>query len=92
MKFVNALIIATAVLFVVSTAAKARTLGKGDGSTRVWVKIKTTPGEEHWEACRRVFQHDVHQVRRGSVNTMWCNIVSHRLYDYVENGQNFNLQ
>ncbi len=92
MKFFSALIIAIAALFVISTTANAGALRRGDGPTLIWVKIKAIPGEARWEACRRVYQRDVYQVRRGSGNTMWCNILSHRIYDYGERRQNFNLR
>lgn len=91
MKFFTALVIATTAVCIVSIAANAGAIRRGDGPTLVWVKIKANPGETRWHACRRVYQRDVYQVRRGSGNTMWCNILSHRIYDYGERRQNFNL-
>ncbi len=92
MKFSNALVIAAAAVCAGSTAANAGAIKRGDGPTLIWVKIKASPGEARWEACRRFYQRDVYQVRRGSGNTMWCNILSDRIYDYGERRHNFNLR
>ncbi len=91
MNMFKALAVVMLTLGFVSTAANAGALRRGDGPTLVWVKIKAKPGEARWQACRRVYQRDVYQVRRGSGSTMWCNILSHRIYDYGERRQNFNL-
>ncbi len=61
------------------------------GLTLVWVKIKALPGEGRWQACRRVYQRDVYQVRRGRGNTMWCNVEHHRLYDGARQRRNYNI-
>ncbi len=79
MKQLNALVIATATLFAIPAAADAQEFRS---QTRVWVKIKAKPGEGRWQACRRVFRHDVYQVRRGPGDTMWCNVEHHHLFDY----------
>ena len=92
MKIFEALVIAAIAVSVIATAANAGSFRRGDGPTLVWVKIKANPGEARWHACRRVYQRDVYQVRRGSGNTMWCNILSHRIHDYGERRQNFNLR
>ena len=63
---------------------------QGDGLTLVWVTIKAKPNEGLWEACRRVYQHDVYQVRRGPGSAIRCNIDHSRLYDFGERRQNFN--
>lgn len=69
---------------------KAGTFQRGDGLTLVWVTIETRPNEEPWEACRKVYQRDVYQVRRGPEFTVRCNIDHSRIYDYGERQQNFN--
>ena len=92
MKFPYYLIIAIVSACVAATAADAGTFRRGDGPTLIWVKIKALPGESRWGACRRVYQRDVYQVRRGSGHTMWCNIEHHRLYDGYNRRRNFNLR
>lgn len=90
MKLFNILVIVTAALFVFSSRADAGFFWGDDGPTLVWVKIKAKRGEALWQACRRVYQRDVYQVRRGPGNTMWCNIDHSRIYRYGERRQNFN--
>lgn len=61
------------------------------GLTLVWVTIKAYPGEGLWQACRRVYQRDVYIVQRSRSGDVRCKIEHHRLYDYGERRQNFNL-
>jgi hypothetical protein len=58
--------------------------------TAVWVNIKAFRGEGLWQACRRVYQHDVYQVRHGEFGQVRCKIDHSRIYDYGERYQNFN--
>lgn len=60
------------------------------GLTAVWVSIHSHPSEGLWEACRRVYQHDVYQVRHGKYGQVRCKIDHSRIYDYNERYQNFN--
>lgn len=77
---------------LMSMNASADPYRPGDGITLIWVKIQARSGESRWQACRRVYQRDVYHVRRGQGNIMWCHIEHHRLYDYGERRQNYNLR
>ena len=59
------------------------------GPVRIWVQIVAQPGETRWETCRRVFQQDVHRVRRGDEGTVWCWVIHSRVHGYDVN-RNFN--
>ena len=61
-----------------------------DGPTLVWVTIKSLPGEGLWQACRRVYQHDVYVVLGARGSKVRCQIDHSRIYDYGERRQNFN--
>ncbi len=63
---------------------------RNNGVTAVWVNIKAFRGEGLWEACRRIYQRDVYQVRRGKSGQVRCKIDHSRIYDYSERYQNFN--
>jgi hypothetical protein len=86
---VSTILIVTALL---ATPAMSGVFQRGDGPTLVWVKIKAKPGESRWGACRRVYQRDVYQVRKGRGSTMWCNIEAHRLFDNAPHKRNYNLR
>lgn len=61
-----------------------------DGPTLVWVTIKAFPGEGRWQACRRVYQHDVYFVLGARGSKVRCQIDHSRIYHYGERRQNFN--
>ena len=90
MNWIRGFAVAVTVVCAMSVDAKAGTFQRGDGLTLVWVTIKATPNEGLWEACRKVYQRDVYQVRRGPGLTVRCNIDHSRIYDYGERQQNFN--
>lgn len=58
--------------------------------TSIWVSIDSYPDEGLWEACRRVYQRDVFQVRHGHHGQVRCKIDHSRVYDYNQRFQNFN--
>ena len=92
MKTLNTILIGSAIIAVTTASSHAGMLRRGDGPTLVWVKIQAKAGESRWGACRRVYQWDVHQVRRGRGNIMWCNIEHHRLFDRTNRRRNYNLK
>lgn len=61
-----------------------------DGPVLIWVTIRAYPGEEPWEACRRVYQRDVYQAADRSGNRVRCRIDHSRIYQRGEVRQNFN--
>jgi hypothetical protein len=48
---------------VTGTQADAGSYSGPGGRTAVWVYIRKHPAEDIWEACRRVYNRDVYQVR-----------------------------
>jgi hypothetical protein len=92
MKTLSYLIVSAFLLGVAPGSADAGSFRRGDGPTLVWVKIKAKRGESRWQACRRVYQRDVYFVRRGKGGTMWCKILSHRLFDNAGRKRNYNLR
>lgn len=90
MKLLARLLIAAVALCLMSVSVGAEMFERGDRLTLVWVTIKAKPSEGLWEACRKVYQRDVYQVRRGPGFTVRCNIDHSRLYDFGERRQNFN--
>lgn len=90
MRLLTAVVMIVLAFCALSVGTKADTFRRGDGLTLIWVKIRAKPGEGLWEACRRVYRHDVYQVRRGRGATVWCNIDHSRLYGAGERRQNFN--
>lgn len=88
MKFLMAAII------IASLGMLAATAGADEfrAHTRIWVKVLAEPHESRWEACRRVFRHEVYAVRKGPGDIMWCWVESSRAIDHDEPRQNFNQQ
>lgn len=84
------LLIVMPAVCALTVGVKAEPFRQGDGLTLVWVTIRAKPNEGLWEACRRVYQHDVYQVRRGPGLAVRCNIDHSRLYEFGERRQNFN--
>ena len=76
--------------FATATSSANASMFRDNGMTLVWVTIKSHRGEGLWQACRRVYQRDVYQVRHGHDGRVRCNIDHSRLYDYGERHQNFN--
>jgi len=60
------------------------------GLTLVWVKVKAYPGENVWQACRRVYQRDVYKAAPWHGHKVRCKIEHTRLYDYGSRYRNFN--
>ena len=79
MRFVYSLIIATLTVCATLTAANA---GQFRSPARIWVKIEAHPDETRWEACRRVFRHEVYRVRKGPGNLMLCYVEYDNAYGY----------
>ena len=71
---------AASVAFCIASASANAGSFRGDGITTIWVTIEAYPGEGMWQACRRVFQHDVYRVRGGSdVGLVRCDIDHSRI-------------
>ncbi len=87
--------LATAAIAATALAISALPAAAGTfndrGLTLVWVTIKAHPGEDVWQACRRVYQRDVYVVQRSRGDNVRCKVEHHRLYDYGERRQNFNI-
>ena len=48
--------------------------------TTIWGTVHAYPGEGLWEACRRVYQHDVYKVRGGyDIGLVRCEIDHSRI-------------
>ena len=90
MRLLYTLMILAIAMCTVSTNARADAFQRGDGLTLIWVTIDAKPNEGLWQTCRRVYQRDVYQVRRGRGFTVQCNIDHSRIYDFGERLQNFN--
>ncbi len=61
------------------STASANSL-RGDGLALIWVTIEAYPGEGLWQACRRVYQHDVYHVRGGpDIGLVRCNVDHSRI-------------
>lgn len=90
MNFIQGITIVAIAVCAMSVSVKAGTYQRGDGLTLIWVTVKAKPNEGLWEACRKVYQRDVYQVRRGPGLTVRCNIDHSRIYDFGERQQNFN--
>jgi hypothetical protein len=84
--------VAMAVSLMSSGPATAQMFLDDDGPMLIWVTIKANPGEEMWQACRRVYQRDVYQVAAASRNKVRCRIDHSRIYQPGEIRQNFNRQ
>ncbi len=69
MNFCKVLAAGAAVACLISADANAEPFLS---PARIWVKIEAMPGETRWEACRRVFRHEVYRVRKGPGNVMLC--------------------
>ncbi len=80
--------ITAAAFSAATTTANAGSLND-NAVTAIWVSIDSYPDEGLWEACRRVYQHDVYQVRHGQHGQVRCKIDHSRIYDYSRS-QNFN--
>ncbi len=81
--FRKTILTALAAAITFSAASSAANAGsfRGDGVTTIWVTIKAEPYEGLWQACRRVYQHDVYKVRGGpDVGLVRCNIDHSRIY------------
>jgi hypothetical protein len=61
-----------------------------DGPVTIWVTIRARPGEEAWEACRRIYQRDVYQVMPLRDGRVRCRIDHSRIYDPGNVRRNFN--
>ena len=61
-----------------------------DGPVLIWVTIRAFPGEEPWQACRRVYQRDVYQAADSPGNRVRCRIDHSHIYRPGEVRQNFN--
>ncbi len=78
---------ATASVFLLAGAkpdtANAYYWKRGDeGRVKIWIKIRSKPGEEVWHACRRVFQRDAFLARRVGPTRVRCLVDHSRIYDY----------
>jgi len=57
---------------VTGTQADAGSYNGPGGRTAVWVYIRKHPAEDIWEACRRVYNRDVYQVRGAGERRARC--------------------
>ena len=69
-----------AVALSMATTAQAGSFNDR-GLTTIWVTIEAYPGEGLWQACRRVYQHDVFKVRGGpDIGLVRCEVDHSRIY------------
>jgi len=67
---------------VFTVAANTADAGRirGDGTVTIWVTVAAHPDEGLWEACRRVYQRDVYNVRGGrDIDLVRCEIDHSRI-------------
>ena len=71
---------AAAITLTATTNTATASSFRGDGATTIWVTVHAYPGEGLWQACRRVYQHDVFKVRGGhDIDLVRCEIDHSRI-------------
>ena len=64
----------------ITAANSSASAGNFRSLTTIWVTVHAYPGEGLWEACRRVYQHDVFKVRGGyDIDEVRCEIDHSRI-------------
>ncbi|MDH3742244.1 MAG: hypothetical protein OER56_11670 [Hyphomicrobiales bacterium] len=78
--FRNTVLAAMAAAIAITAATNTASAGNYRGVTTIWVSVHAYPGEGLWEACRRVYQHDVYKVRGGyGIDEVRCEIDHSRI-------------
>ena len=78
--FRNTVLAAMTAAIAITAANSTASASKFRDLTTIWVTVHAYPGEGLWEACRRVYQHDVYKVRGGhDIDLVRCEIDHSRI-------------